>query len=379
MNETLTIQAKIDVISLQSYCRYPADGTAVPYVVTCRIDYSEMEQSMPETCEAQGGMYVKSTATILCEGNGTETRMIFENRPGCRNTKCNGEDVKEVIAYELEWLRYGLEFDNELDDAELVCTIVDVSVTIGGSEEEVVELSQECIAQSNQLDFIISVYNQKQITHNAMYAYLDIDLRDICSSPLPEMQECYVDFYPFGNGLEEVCASNGGQYVESAFMLNCLKDGVDIYVTSDNVSGCVGAICSPGQTELYLPSDHTWLADSFAQQGWTNCTVSVLDVHAPNYVPPSESEATDAPEADRFDGNGDTSVGEPIGVVPQYGQLWGTQPPTPAPEYEDEDEILHIIDEQQSEDDEASSAAPLSIKILLTGSAIVSGLAAFFC
>jgi hypothetical protein len=384
MNETLAIQAKIDEISFRNYCRYSANGLAV----TCRIDYSEMEQNMTEACEAQGGMYMESTATILCVGAGTETHMVFENRPGCRYSKCNGTDVTEVVAYELEeWLRYGLEFYKELDDAEHVCTVVDVSVAIGGSEEEDVEISEECIAQSNTLNFIIPVYNQKQISRNGMYDYLaiDPDLREICSSPVPEMRECYVDFYPFGNGLEEVCASNGGQYVESAFMLNCLKDGVNMYMTSGNVPGCVGTICSPGQTELYLPLDHTWLADSFAQEGWTNCQVSVLDVHAPNYVPPSETEAIDDPESESLDGNGDR-VGDLTGAGPQFGKLWETQQtqqPTPAPS-QPEEEILIIIDEQQideqqSEDDEASSSVPLSRKLILTGAAIASGLAAFLC
>jgi hypothetical protein len=332
MNETLAIQAKIDEIAFGAYCEYPLDFFAVPYVVTCEVDYSEMEHNMTGICQEQGGMYVEDTATVFCEGSDTESYLTYVNRPACRVTKCDGNELKEIVEYEMEWLRKGLG-RNEGQ----TCTITNLGVTIGGNAEqgdEPVDLTEECVEESNVLGTIISVANQKQINRNDFKKYITVDLRSICSSTVPEIQRCNIDWEPFTNNIEGTCASNGGQYVESSYTMECKsQEGTELFMTSENVPSCIGTSCSPGQAELYLPEEHGWLADEYSSEGW-ECQTVMQDVYAPNYVARAINTEesvpnTPAPTPGNFGGDGSES--ESDGAGQQFGKIW-TNPPTPAPE-----------------------------------------------
>jgi hypothetical protein len=329
MNETLAIQAKIDEIAFGTYCEYPLDVFADPYVVTCEIDYSEMEHNMTSICEEQGGIYVEDTATVFCEGGNTETHITYVNRPACRVTNCNGNELKEIVEYEMEWLRKGLQYDEGV-----TCTIADLKVTVGGNAEQgegTVELTEECVGETNTLGTMISVFNQIQLNRNDFKKYTTTDLRSICSSTVPEIQRCNIDWEPFTNNIEGTCASNGGQYVESSYTMECTsQEGTELFMTSENVPSCIGTSCSPGQAELYLPEEHGWLANEYTSKGW-ECQTVMQYVYAPNYVPRASNTEISVPNTPApTPENSGRDGSESEGARPQFGKIW-TNPPTPAP------------------------------------------------
>jgi hypothetical protein len=332
MNETLAIQAKIDETAFGAYCEYPLDFFAVPYVVACEVDYSDMDHNMTGICQEQGGLYVEDTATVFCEGSDTETYITYVNRPACRATNCDGNDLKEIVEYDLEWLRKGLEYDEGV-----TCTIMDLEVAIGGNAEQgdgPVVLTEECVEESNAVGTIISVFNQKQVNRNDFIVYITVDLRSICSSPVPEMQRCNIDWAPFTNNVEEICVLNGGQYVESSYTMECKsQEGSELFMTSENVPSCIGTACSPGQAKLYLPEEHGWLAEEYSSEGW-ECQTVMEDVYAPNYVPRAintEVIVPNIPAPAPTPGNfGDGDGSESDGAGQSFGKIW-ISPPTPAP------------------------------------------------
>jgi hypothetical protein len=227
-------------------------------------------------------------------------------------------------------------------------------------DDDATELSEECRQESNELSTVIQLFNQMQLIRNSFLDYINVDIRQICASTSPLVKTCNIDWSDQlvvsssgtssttrTNNLEPVCSSaDNGQYVESAFRIDCTKDTEVLQMTNHNVPGCIGRVCSPRQAEFLFQDDHAWLAEHYAVQGWS-CTTELLDVYAPNYVyvPPPENTNPDvgilepvpspapvvAPLADGvFTAEEDYGL-ITDGAVPQFGALWKTFVPTPAP------------------------------------------------
>jgi hypothetical protein len=155
---------------------------------------------------------------------------------------------------------------------------------VGGGSGGPVEPREECRDVTAGLNNVVEIFNSKLTSRKEFRNHIDTDLRQICGSPEPGIMECNFDWSEFPNGLQGECDTIGGQYLESSFVTECNKEGEELFMINNNVPGCVGIPCSPGESQFVLKEDHEWLADQYTEDGWM-CTTAVLSVYAPNYDP----------------------------------------------------------------------------------------------
>ena len=339
-SEFAKIQTIVDQIPFGSYCKYPADTQANPYVVTCDIKYPQIipNHNMSAVCDSVDGMYVEDTATLVCTNGPTETRITQHEKPSCRAPKCNGLQVKDIVELELEWMEKSMK--------DQTCQFESIKVAIGGKDGQgSAELTEECVQESNEISTLISVYNQIQTTRNAFLDYVKQDLRSICASTSVGTLDCNFDWIALflsgsDNPLQTTCQTSDGQYIESSFQVVCMRpDQTKVTMTNYNVPGCIGKFCSPLQALELLKTNHIWVEEYYEIKEW-NCTTEVVDVFAPNYdsnlnyqvtLPPTPAPTKAIDSGDGvFTASQDYGI-ETNGSVPQFGSLWGTLPPTVSP------------------------------------------------
>ena len=249
---------------------------------------------------------------------------------------------------------------------------VDLSNILG----EPIQPTDECQFFTNAVDGNIDIYNEKSTFQKGIIAYVNTELREICSSPEPDVLECDFDwrqifdpeFFQIYNSknmdeplvadasvVKNLCMPDGqgtsgaGQYVESTFQVTCSnEEGESLTVTNSNVPGCVGRPCSPGQAEFLFDDDYTYVADFFITRGW-DCQTEVLEVFAPHYNPfhgpysmsdvmgpqlidePEVIEEESATKEPVDDIDGSLEVGEDISDINSDLADWDGVAPSPSP------------------------------------------------
>ena len=369
------LQTQVLQIALSSYCRYPVSND-LPYVVNCEIDFNMFPNDMQSTCEALNDdeedpatMYVEDTLFLFCSNDARHHYWVtITDRPSCRPTgTCNTKELKEADAVGLEWMISYFEASAD----SMNCIVDQARIKVGGEEGlGETDISQECNGESSVLDTTISIYNQKSQFHRNFKDYVAVnDLREIgCYNQPGGLLRCDVDFAGFEDApmLEAECDSNAGSYLEYSFILEC-EGGENrrFLMVSENVPGCVGTICSPGQSYHALEPDVEWVIEHYASWGWT-CTASINDVFMRDYDTKQASSPVISSEEDPTSpenpGSGSTTPGggggggggglggssqsseggyvpgkPPPGLVgPQFHAIWLTQAPSAAPTGEDD-------------------------------------------
>lgn len=252
-------------------------------------------------CEESGGMYAQEIFTIHCESEEEDSvieRKIW-NKPACRHPKCNGQDFQDILREEMEWMRTAMEVDGLACDVRNIKILPRVGNVDGfradGSLPEDFQVTDECRTSSDQLNTIIALYNEHQLIIQNFELYTQVDMRQICVSPIPGTLNCQFDWGTFTEtdsaiNYESLCQDNGGQFLTGEFVTTCSKpdEKNTMHMFSRNVPGCLGASCSPGQAELYwTDSDDSWITQQYVNEGWA-CETSVISVFASDYLTTEE-------------------------------------------------------------------------------------------
>ena len=343
----------------EDHCLTGVNDTISNATNYCEFDYDEIiastadnEDAIAKVCYDANGVYVEDSVSITCtslQDNITTTQLFINNKPSCRSTVCNANEVRDMAITEFDrWMKLILEkgleeaFAEDIDSDEgdvlpilngpQSCVIdleededdeEGVLVVVGGhlfSDEigEAVKPDDDCQAFNNQVFGNIQIYNQKSILQRAMIEYADTDLRQVCGSPKPNVLECNWDWKeifppdtikPFTDAprsvddnegqnvpdvqeLKSLCmpnadaSTNAGQYVENSFLTKCKNPFVGKNLTIVNTN-VPGCVGRPCSPgqAKSLFQEDYLFLADFLIKDGWDCSTEVLSVYAPHFDP----------------------------------------------------------------------------------------------
>lgn len=317
LNSTNVVNSTTNIRSLQS---------DQPCEVVEYVHSNDMVLNLQSICGEIDGLYAEEIFTIQCvsSDDGTVTEKRIHNKPACRYRKCNGEEMKDVLLEEWEWMRSSMEVDGvvacDIQNVQILARVGNIDGFLpDGSLPKEFQVSEACHQESDHLDTIIAIYNERQRIVQNFEAYTQVDMRQICTSMSPGLLHCYFDWENFAetnspDNLETLCNKNGGQYLTGKFVTVCSKAADDqiMNLFSINVPECLGLSCSPGQAELYLmDADDSWITNQFKNEGW-ECKISSTSVFAPNYLTADERANLTASPTQAPDPTGVPTTASPV-------------------------------------------------------------------
>jgi hypothetical protein len=274
-----TIQGEIGSIPTSSYC------TGTSGQEFCDFDYTAIEHTLSEDCDAEGGTYIEHTMEVTCiqPATGKETVTKYIDRPFCLDDRCENVEMSDFI-YD--------HYRSDVPDTDTICPSYSLQeILVGGRQNvDALELTTGCQFESNAMSSTISILNAKSTIKQDYAEFASKEIRNYCPSKVPGFLECDFDLsssiLDIQDNLKTECPNNGGQYLNSAFTVVCNdpNDGVEVTFKVSNAPGCVGYCCSPGESKTLLLSDHIWFTDLYViEKGWDCSTLEITSVSAPNY------------------------------------------------------------------------------------------------
>ena len=311
------VQDEMDAVPFGSYCVFPVDVLAVPYIVECDLDYAipaRPVQLVQEVCQALGQAYVENTYMIACTDDTTETYITHRNRPSCRSNICiDGNlttqdidiELEALIQVDIQWLLDGITRDDGLE-----CSITDVQLLYGDGLIPPLELNETCYnATLIDIDQDFKVNNSMTVLRNQFVEDLNPP-GDNCNSTNPEDTECIVDFEKYdAQRLIDTCGDAFGDLVQYDVLLECQKQGAYLSVDAKAVKRCIGKPCTEEEVAVHIERTED-LAEELTNQGF-QCSMSISNIErfelvlvtpSPTQMPQTIIPTT--PQPSFSDGNG---------------------------------------------------------------------------
>jgi hypothetical protein len=279
-----TIQGEIDSIPTSSIC------TGTSGQEFCDFDYTAIQHTLSEDCDAEGGTYIEHTMEVTCiqPATGKETVTKYIDRPFCLDDRCENVEMSDFI-YD--------HYRSDVPDADTICPSYSLQeILVGGrTNVDAVDVETGCQFESNAMSSTISILNAKSTIKQDYAEFASKEIKNYCPSKEVGFRDCDFDLsssiLDIQDNLKTECPNNGGQYLTSAFTVVCNDpdegvedEGEEVTFKVSNVPGCVGYCCTPGESKTLLLADHTWFRDLYViEKGWDCSTLEITSVAAPNY------------------------------------------------------------------------------------------------
>ena len=297
------VQGAMDSQAFGTYCKFPSDALAIPFVVRCELDYSvaavpgptKTENQVQQICNDLGGEYVENTYMITCLAADAETYIIHKNRPSCRSKMCFDEStdgldkLETLIQLDMQWYLDGLERGDEgeenVGDSGTTCLIQNVQTIFGDALIPPLELNETCY-NSTVLEIAEDrkVQNAHTEFRNAFmnnfpgnHCNMDVPEQTVCSVNMQEVLETTVDGDASSTDVfVDACGNSGGDMALYEANLSCQRAGIYLTVDISNMRRCIGKPCTQSEAEFHISRTED-IATSFTDQGY-ECTTAVRNV-----------------------------------------------------------------------------------------------------